>query len=387
MRLVSISIKGIGGIDEIDLSFDRQMNFISGPNGIGKTTILDVIAHTFSGFESQLKRRALSPNGHVEAFIDIGNENTEKRNYTVSEFNPRATESTVLYEHVDYLISLNITRTFAYVGLDAVSRDPDRPKYAVANSNKYGVNLSEVKSWFVNRFLYSAHAGTLSETRLHNFTLAKKFFSLLDDKFEFKAVDAATNEIMVNTPSGEIYYEYLSSGFKSCLSILLGIVKEIEFRFKEKGMKIDEFDGVILIDELELHLHPAWQAKIASILSQAFPKAQFISTTHSPHIIQAAMPSHVIALHHIDGKLERKSLPSNEYGYQGWTIEEVLTDVMDLGDTRTSIYHETISEFQDAINKEDYDRGLNAFNDLDKLLHPENHLRKLLSFQLGAIKG
>ncbi|WP_095191943.1 AAA family ATPase [Pseudomonas sp. Irchel 3E19] len=389
MKIKQIQITGIGGIDDLILTFDEQMNIISGPNGIGKTTILESVAHAFSGLESNLlKRRVSSECGMVKALMDQGHGKTEEKTYQIVEFSPRKTEHTAATENYPkYLISLKIARTFNYIALDAVSRDMDRDIYSTSSSNKHGVNLSEVKSWFVNRYLYSAHAGALSGARMHNFYQAKKFFSLLNSDFEFTRVDAGTNEIMVNTPAGEIYYEYLSSGFKSCLSILFGIVKEIEFRFGEPGVKLDEFEGVILIDELELHLHPEWQAKISSILSRAFPSAQFITTTHSPHVIQTAMPNQVIALHYANGKLERKLLPANEYGYQGWTVEEVLTDVMGLGDTRTAVYQSAIQSFQRAVDEEDYEAGKLEFINLEKLLHPENNLRKLLSFQLGALKG
>ncbi|AZF25692.1 AAA family ATPase [Pseudomonas sp. R2-60-08W] len=389
MKIKQIHINCVGGIDDLDLIFDDHMNIISGPNGIGKTTILESVAQAFAGYESNLLKRMVSSEcGTVTTYVDSGNGQIEKQTYNISQFSPRKNENTQPFEHyIKHLISLKVARTFTYVALDAVSRDADRNPYNTSNSNKNGVNLTEVKSWFVNRYLYSAHPGALTDIRMHNFERAKTFFSLLNSEYRFSRVDAGTNEIMVNTPTGEIYYEYLSSGFKSCLSILFGIVKEIEFRFAESDIKLDEFEGVILIDELELHLHPEWQAKISTILAQAFPNAQFITTTHSPHIIQAAMPNQVVALHHTNGKIQRKSLPSSEYGYQGWTVEEVLTDVMGLGDTRTDVYQDAIQSFQRAVDEDNYKGGILAFEKLEKLLHPENNLRKLLSFQLGAIKG
>lgn len=389
MKIKQIKITNVGGIHDLALSFDDQMNIISGPNGIGKTTILESIAQAFSGFESNyLKRTVGSEHGMVETVVDLGDGQIEKNLLKISEFSPRKNELTNPIEHyMRQLICLKVARTFVYASLDSVSRDADRDNYNISNSNKHGVNLTEVKSWFVNRYVYSVHPGALSAQRMYNFEKARTFFSLLNSDYEFSRVDAATNEIMVNTPSGEIYYEYLSSGFKSCLSILFGVVKEIEFRFAESGITIDEFKGIILIDELELHLHPEWQTKISSILARAFPGAQFIATTHSPHIIQSAMPNQIVALQHVNEKIERKTLPSNDYGYQGWTVEEVLTDVMGLSDTRTSVYQSIIHSFQQAVDNDDYETGLAAFKELDKLLHPENHLRKLLSFQLGAIKG
>lgn len=120
---------------------------------------------------------------------------------------------------------------------------------------------------------------------------------------------------MVNTPSGEIYYEYLSSGFKSTLSILFGIIKEIEFRNNHE--KVDEFDGIVLIDEVELHLHPEWQERIMGILTEVFPKVQFFVTTHSPHILQNAEANQIIPLYFDeDNQVCVRDISNYEYGFQ-----------------------------------------------------------------------
>lgn len=123
------------------------------------------------------------------------------------------------------------------------------------------------------------------------------------------------------------------------------------------------------------------------MLKAAFPKVQFIVTTHSPHIIQAAQPEEVIALQADGEHIFKRPLPDTQYGFQGWTVEEVLRDVMGMEDTRTSTYHNTIKEFENAVDEESYTDAANAYAKLDALLHPENHLRKLLAFQLGALKG
>lgn len=277
-------------------------------------------------------------------------------------------------------------RTFSYQPLQAVGKDPQKQIHVLWNEAIHGISLQDVKNWFVNRYLYSAHPGALEETQIANYELAKKCFSLLNKDFSFKRVDASTNEIIITTPSGDIYYEYLSSGFKSCLSIMFAIIKEIEFRFSDPKIKATDFDGIVIIDELELHLHPEWQSKIATVLSNVFPNIQFIATTHSPHIIQAAETNQIIGLESLDGKTALRQLPASEYGFKGWTIEEVLMDVMGMVDTRTEVFISAINRFSTAIEKEDYEEAKSIFSDLDKLLHPDNHIRKLLRFQLAAIK-
>lgn len=387
MKIKSIDIEGIGGINSLHIDFDDHMNFICGPNGIGKTTILECVAHSFSSHSTNiLKRNVSSERGTFKSIIETEGGN-QQSNVQIADFDPdKQSHINGLRQYSEKLLSLKVTRTFQYQPLQAVAKDVDKNLNTSFQEAKFGVNINEVKNWFVNRYLYSAHEGALTEEQLHNLEIAKRAFSLLSEGFRFKKVLASSNEIMVDSPSGEIYYEYLSSGFKSCLSIIFGIIKDIELRFKSPCMKADEFDGIILIDELELHLHPEWQAKIAGILIDVFPKIQFITSTHSPHILQNAKPNEIIALAANENGVYRRQLNGGVYGFQGWTVEEVLIDVMGMEDTRTDTYKEKISEFEIAITEENYSAAEAVYQELDKLLHSENYLRKLLRLELVSIR-
>ncbi|MEA2018029.1 MAG: AAA family ATPase, partial [Campylobacterota bacterium] len=59
----------------------------------------------------------------------------------------------------------------------------------------------------------------------------------------------------------------------------------------------------VLIDEIDLHLHPKWQRKIVDILTELFPKVQFIATTHSPFIIQSIGENSIIKLNDISSDI------------------------------------------------------------------------------------
>ena len=75
--------------------------------------------------------------------------------------------------------------------------------------------------------------------------------------------------------------------------------------------------GVVLIDELELHLHPTWQREVSEKLRRTFPNIQFIATTHSPFVIQALRPGELI------------NLDPKEFGeYADKSIEDIAETVM-----------------------------------------------------------
>lgn len=387
MHLENISIEHIGGIDNLVLNLDSRMNILCGPNGIGKTTILECIAHLFTaGASGWLKRNARHEKGEVRGVLSVGDKRRDI-SISLSEFSPLKDDHlSGAHDEASNILVLKVGRTFEYKPLDAVGRDQEKSDPVLWNDARKGVSVAEVKNWFVNRYLYSKYE-TLTEQQINNFELARDSFGVLNPQFSFSRVDAATNEIMVSTPSGEIYFEYLSSGFKSCLSMIFGIIKEIEFRFTDVRINAQDFSGIVAIDEIELHLHPEWQSVICGVLLKLFPKSQFICTTHSPHVIQAAEARQIVAIEQGGNGVQRRELPESQYGFKGWTIEEVLTDVMGMRDLMTEAFHAAITNFELAIDDEDVGRSAAAYRQLDAMLHPHNRLRKMLRMQLFAAGG
>ena len=335
------------------------------------------------GATNVLKRHVGAANSKISASLMNGT-NNHRMEINFKEYEPNKSNNISGYsDKSHFLLSLKTTRTFSYTPLNAISKDAEKPVHVLWEESRSGVAVHDVKNWFVNRYLYSAHPGALSDAQMRNFELAKDCFSSLNKNFVFSRVNASTNEILVSTPNGEIYYEYLSSGFKSCLAILFGIIKEIEFRFA--STEAGNFDGVVLIDELELHLHPEWQSRISGVLTRIFPMVQFIVTTHSPHIIQAAEPNQILALENQAGRIVARDLPKSNYGFRGWTLDEVLTDVMGMSDTRTEVFGELMAQFNRAIDNEDHSGAILAYEQLDISLHPSSPVRKLLRIQMASI--
>jgi hypothetical protein len=108
-------------------------------------------------------------------------------------------------------------------------------------------------------------------------------------------------------------------------------------------------------------------------------------STHSPHIIQSASPNQIIALERLENKVVQRKLPSSSFGFKGWSIEEVLIDVMGMKDTRTEFYNKTLSNFNSLMDDEKYDEAKVLFSTINEFLHPENHLRKIIEIQLTGL--
>lgn len=388
MKLKSISIDGVGGIKHIDLEFNDNMNLICGTNGIGKTTILECISHLFieKGTE-KLKRNVNYIEGKIKANIEI-DQNLVEWSFVVKDFEPEDKDyfSTKNREKSKEILSFSQFRDIKYVKLNEIKRDPERKDYINTDLAYNGISANDIKSWLVQRILWSKHEGILCKEQLENLKLSKEIFSILDKNVTFSRIIPDTFDIMVNTRQGEIYLEYLSSGYKSCVYILLGIIKEIEYRYKNPHIMIKDFEGIILIDEIDVHLHPQWQAYLVKALKDILPKAQIIATTHSPTIIQTAENNEIIALYYDENdNICIRENEKNQYGYKGWSIEEILKDVMGLEDIKSEFYKEQLKIFDKAIDEENYELAKLTYSIIDKMLHPENYLRKILKIQMAGL--
>ena len=78
------------------------------------------------------------------------------------------------------------------------------------------------------------------------------------------------------------------------------------------GAVLEETPGIVLIDELDLHLHPKWQRRIIGDLRRTFPKIQFIATTHSPQLIGQVKPDEILLLD--AEETEETRHPGQSYG-------------------------------------------------------------------------
>jgi predicted ATP-binding protein involved in virulence len=120
--------------------------------------------------------------------------------------------------------------------------------------------------------------------------------------FDLKENDLVGTRYFNNGIKQRIPFKHLSDGQRT----IAALVAELAYRcvilnghLQEKAIK--NAKGLVLIDELDQHLHPQWQKRIVEDLKQTFPNLQFVATTHSPFIIQSLKKTEVINLDELDG--------------------------------------------------------------------------------------
>ncbi|MGP3940541.1 MULTISPECIES: AAA family ATPase [Streptomyces] len=123
---------------------------------------------------------------------------------------------------------------------------------------------------------------------------------LLPDDHEVTGVDS--DGLWVATPRGVLALRGMSDGYRSVTALVVDLVRHLhgaygELRIEERGgHPVIPMPGVVLIDEVDAHLHVSWQKRIGQWMKQHFPEIQFIVTTHSPYVCQSAEPGGLIRL-------------------------------------------------------------------------------------------
>jgi predicted ATP-binding protein involved in virulence len=166
---------------------------------------------------------------------------------------------------------------------------------------------------------------------------------------------------------------------------LADFMKRMFERYPESENPIAE-PAIVLLDEIDLHLHPDWQRKIIGFLSHHFPATQFIVTAHSPLIVQSADNVNVVLL---EKEADRVKIHQPQIKtFKGWTVEEILSELMGLGEkTLSDSYLSLLKDFEEGLETENYDKAQKSYDDLIQILHPQSTQRKLLRMQLSALEN
>lgn len=175
-----------------------------------------------------------------------------------------------------------------------------------------------------------------------------------------------TPTMIVEKDGEELDVNQLSQGEKS----LLALVGDIARRLALLNPSLDnplEGEGVVMIDEVDLHLHPKWQHDLIDKLVKTFPNVQFILTTHSPHVISDRSDILLYSLE--DGELIEEP---NVYGED---VNTILTKIFDV-DIRDSKVEKQFNIIRRAISNRDYLLAEDNINDLAQKL-PSDHLELL----------
>jgi hypothetical protein len=160
--------------------------------------------------------------------------------------------------------------------------------------------------------------------------------------------------------------EELSDGYRSLLSMTFELIRQLRRHFEEERIFDDKnsrviVPGVVMIDEIDAHLHPTWQKKVGFWLTEHFPNIQFIVTTHSPLICQASVKGSIFLLPRPGTDEEGRMLEGSDYDrlVYGDILDAYSTDAFGAGVTRSRESH-AMQERLAALNVKEVAKGLSV---------------------------
>lgn len=405
MKLKSIEFTNFRSFEQGKINFENDLTIIIGKNGAGKTSVLKATAIALSWLKARLMSKtangqyidALSiTNGHSQSklhvtlqnmrTIDIPNKAVKginkKYELDVDSLKEWGNQYREEIERTNYMTSIPI---YVYYGVKRSVIDiPLRihgKDYNLLDAYKDSLNGSanfrDFFTWFRNQEdienQYVARSnrvdGFYATRELDAFRRAMACFMPEYTNFH---VERGPLRMMAYKLGVAINVAQMSDGEK----IYLALIGDLCHRLVLGNPTMQDplqGEGVVLIDEIDLHLHPEWQGDFASCLNKVFPNVQFIITTHSPHVVNS-VPTRCIR------SLENGILQENSYGY-GLPLNVVLKDVMGLTNELPIEVKRQIDDVYIAIQEGKLKKAQDASNALEQMVPAQPELvriRKIL---------
>lgn len=332
MRITNLALKNMRLIGEnplrLKFSPDKNVTILLGNNGSGKSTILDSIALLISSFTSSFPSVSSSAPSDNDIHVDQHMGSYLELAATFSTLNneieiirrrrglDKAPES-ILKPIKDYAANLKESiikgenvelPIFAYYGTGRGHiKAPERKRNFKKTFERWDCYVNamtpstDFKSFFARfDYLEDEERRKIKELRDFNYKMPAleavrraitSIVNISDISYTNPRIELHPLRFVMTESSGDtkrdLRIEQMSDGFK----IMIAMIADIASKMTEANPQLDnplESHGIILIDEIDLHLHPMWQREAIGQLSNIFPNIQFILTTHSPVILSGA---------------------------------------------------------------------------------------------------
>ncbi len=309
--LQSIYIEELRHLKDINIELSKEEKkhlIITGRNGCGKTTLLDAIANYLAfikqnrfNFPQDIKEWILSERNHVQRCEDMGDNigvqrslNTIK-NYEVDyklethgillNFDDQINIINKYNDGLLIICHMNAKRTSSFATPTGVTKTNLLDKYDINTK----INQEFIK-YMVDLKTQQAYVGIDNnvniEEQQYYANWFENFTSLLRTLFNDSNLqliyDYKNYDFKIKLSDGKLFgFNEMSDGY----SAVFDIISELMLRMESHTKLTYDLQGIVLIDEIETHLHVQLQKNILPMLTTIFPNIQFIVTTHSPFVL------------------------------------------------------------------------------------------------------
>ena len=403
MRIDKISVENFRLFEKQDFSFHPQFNLIVGVNGSGKSSLLRALLACISG---QMLELGVSSDGDIYLLQDddvsqkivgdaeiryerIGNgeieikaifcdDNIQAREVVARKNSPifssrlvqKTLNQTKEYWPISWSLSVEyIAPMYIFYGCNRLWQSSKNEKiFENAMTAKYSrrdgykdwasaqADSNQLVEWLLKQNIIAFQEGKESlGWRVLNKALKNCFEGFEKLSFMAKEGDLVVHDIDDKGNSRRKLFKHMSDGQRCMIGLIGDMVRRAVLLNPQLGDEIlEKTAGVVLIDELDLHLHPTWQRRIIDDLKTTFPKVQFICTTHSPQLIGQAKADEIILLG------ADSEHPPQSYGMDSnWILRHIMGS-----DERDASVKEQLDDIFEYIEDNQFDEAENEIKAL-----------------------
>ena len=402
MKLTSIDIEGFRGIPKLKLDFPEQINVLVGINGVGKSAVLDCTAIMLSRFIGRIRSSAGTGRFFTESDINNGLPSTRNEiqiffdgkplKWTVSKTRRGLQKQTIsglaeLRREVKLFRSrltgvepaslplavyYPVNRAVLDIPLRIRKRHPfDRlAAYDQALSGEWS-SFRVFFEWFREREdLENEERLEKPGTRDPQLQAVRTAADRFLPGFKGLKVRRFPLRMVVEKHGEELIVNQLSDGEKCTLAMVGDLARRMAIANPDMDDPL-RGEAVVLVDEIDLHLHPAWQRHFITALKKTFPKCQFLLSTHSPPILSHLDAKNIWILQRTASGVSAKR-PDDAYGQ---TADRILEDIMDVP-ARPKEVQNHLNKLFDAIEQNKMAEARRLLNRIQGRIGPDPELVK-----------
>jgi hypothetical protein len=341
-RLQRLQLHNIGPFEHLDLAFESQRTILLGDNGMGKSIILKSIAAALCGREASEESvtqllRAGAKGGSIELQVGTDIYSVDLQRDTEGKVQIRSASLSPLKLGKWLVLGFPPLRAITWKRPDGptplLAPDPSPRDLLPILSTEPDTRLNNLKQWLVN--LDRQGEGRDADPNAKR--ILDRFFEAVRAltpgmAVRLASIDKRTNAILLDTAGGLIPIELVSQGMVSALC-WIGVLLERLYEVHQAQHDPEEGGALVLIDEIDAHMHPRWQHSLMGPLASTFTSVQFIASTHSPLIVAGLGASEILVLHRDAAGDLRVEHP--DIAPQGLRADQILTSpLFNLDSTR-----------------------------------------------------